>query len=86
VLNGMLTMLIDPVRLGTQAMFEQEALAFADWLRQSPDAPGSDGVLMAGEPERTARAEREQSGIWIDDTTWAEIEASEKKLQPSPRS
>jgi uncharacterized oxidoreductase len=81
VLNGMLTMLIDPVRLGTQAMFEQEALAFADWLRQSPDAPGSDGVKLAGEPERTARAEREQSGIWIDDATWAEIEASEQKLQ-----
>ena len=81
VLNGMLTMLIDPVRLGTQALFEQEALAFADWLRQSPDAPGSDGVKLAGEPERTARAEREQSGIWIDDATWAEIEASEQKLQ-----
>jgi uncharacterized oxidoreductase len=81
VLNGMLTMLIDPVRLGTQAMFEQEALAFADWLRQSPDAPGSDGVKLAGEPERAARADREQNGIWIDDATWAEIEASEQKLQ-----
>jgi uncharacterized oxidoreductase len=81
VLNGMLTMLIDPVRLGTQTMFEQEALAFADWLRQSPDAPGSDGVKMAGEPESTARADREQNGIWIDDATWAEIEASEKKLR-----
>jgi uncharacterized oxidoreductase len=81
VLNGMLTMLIDPVRLGTQAMFEQEALAFADWLRQSPDAPGSDGVKLAGEPERAARADREHTGIWIDDTTWAEIEASELKLQ-----
>jgi uncharacterized oxidoreductase len=80
VLNSMLTMLIDPVRLGTQAMFEQESLAFADWLRQSPDAPGSDGVKLAGEPERTARADREQNGIWIDDATWAEIEASEKKL------
>jgi hydroxycarboxylate dehydrogenase B len=50
VLNGMLTMLIDPVRLGTQAMFEQEALAFADWLRQSPDAPGSDGVRWRANP------------------------------------
>jgi len=80
VLNGMLTMLIDPVRLGTQAMFEQEALAFDDWLRQSPDAPGSDGVKLAGDPERAARADREQNGIWIDDATWAEIEASEKKL------
>jgi uncharacterized oxidoreductase len=81
VLNGMLTMLIDPVRLGTQDMFEQETLAFADWLRQSPDAPGTDGVHMAGEPERAARVEREKTGILIDDATWAEIEASEKKLQ-----
>jgi uncharacterized oxidoreductase len=83
VLNSMLTMLIDPVRLGTQATFEQEAQAFADWLRQSPNAPGSDGVQLAGEPERKARADREQNGIWIDDATWAEIEASEKKLQQS---
>jgi crotonobetainyl-CoA:carnitine CoA-transferase CaiB-like acyl-CoA transferase len=81
VLNGRLTMLIDPVRLGTQALFEQEALAFADWLRQSPDAPGSDGVKLAGEPERAAREDREQNGIWIDGATWAEIEASEQKLQ-----
>jgi uncharacterized oxidoreductase len=81
VLNGMLTMLIDPVALGTQTQFEQEALAFADWLRQSPQAPGSEGVRLAGEPERAARAEREQQGIWIDDATWEEIEASEKKLQ-----
>jgi uncharacterized oxidoreductase len=83
VLNSMLTMLIDPVRLGTQATFEQEAQAFADWLRQSPNAPGSDGVQLAGEPERNARADREQNGIWIDDATWAEIEASEQKLQQS---
>jgi uncharacterized oxidoreductase len=74
-------MIIDPVKLGTQNSFEQEALAFADWLRQSPDAPGSEGVLMAGEPERNARADREQNGIWIDDATWSEIQASEAKLK-----
>ena len=81
VLNGMLTMIIDPVRLGTQASFEKEALAFEDWLRQSPDAPGSEGVLMAGEPERKARADREKNGIWIDDATWSEIQAAEAKLK-----
>jgi uncharacterized oxidoreductase len=81
VLNGMLVMLIDPVRLGTQASFEKEALAFEDWLRQSPNAPGTSGVMTAGEPERAARAERAQSGIWIDDATWAELQASEDKLK-----
>ena len=81
VLNGMLTVLIDPVKLGTQDSFEQEAQAFSDWVKQSPDAPNSDGVRLAGDPERAARIEREQTGIWIDDATWGEIQASEKKLQ-----
>lgn len=74
VVNGMLTILIDPAKLGTQTSFEQEATAFVDWLRQSPAAPGSDGVRLAGEPEREARAQRAQAGITIDGQTWAEIE------------
>jgi len=74
VVNGMLTILIDPAKLGTQTSFEQEAAAFVDWLRQSPPAPGSDGVRLAGEPEREARAKRAQAGITIDDQTWTEIE------------
>ena len=80
VVNGMLTILIDPEKLGTQASFEREALAFVDWLKQSPPAPGSDGVRIAGEPEREARARREREGIAIDDTTWAEIVAAGEKV------
>jgi uncharacterized oxidoreductase len=37
-------------------------------------------VLLAGEPERAARVERERSGIEIDDTTWEELVASGKKV------
>jgi hydroxycarboxylate dehydrogenase B len=80
VLNGMLAILIDPEKLGTRNTFEEEALAFVDWVRQSPPAPGSDGVLLAGEPERTARKERERTGIEIDDSTWAELVESGKKV------
>jgi hydroxycarboxylate dehydrogenase B len=74
VLNSMLTILIDPARLGTQTRFEEEALAFVDWLGQGPVATGYDAVQIAGDPERRARAEREVAGISIDDITWAEIE------------
>jgi uncharacterized oxidoreductase len=80
VINGMFTIVVDPKKLGTQASFEREALAFVDWLRQSPPAPGSEGVLLAGEPERRARRERELEGIAIDDQTWAEILAAGKKV------
>ncbi len=73
VLNSMLTIVIDPKRLGTQANFAQETLAFIDWLRNSPDAPDSQGVTLAGEPERQKRAERLKSGVPIDDATWQEI-------------
>jgi hydroxycarboxylate dehydrogenase B len=80
VINGMLAILIDPDKLGTRNTFEEEALAFVDWVRQSPPAPGSDGVLLAGEPERAARKERERAGIEIDDSTWSELVESGKKV------
>lgn len=80
VFNGMLTIVIDPQRLGTQLSFAQEALAFVDWLKQSPPAPGTDGVLLAGEPERAARVARGRDGIDIDDNTWAELQAAGLKV------
>ncbi|HZY17477.1 MAG TPA: malate/lactate/ureidoglycolate dehydrogenase [Ramlibacter sp.] len=80
VLNGMLTILIDPQRLGTADSFGQEALAFVDWLRQSPPSPGTPGVRLAGEPERAARAQRGREGIAVDEATWAEIVAAGAKV------
>ena len=80
VVNGMLTVLIDPAKLGTQAAFEQEAGAFVDWLKQSPVAPGFDAVHIAGEPEREARRVREHEGITLDDQTWAEMVAAGRKV------
>ena len=80
VFNGMLTVLIDPARLGTQASLDAEANAFVDWLRQSPPGAGFDAVQIAGEPERRARAAREREGIQIDDATWAEIVQAGQKV------
>jgi uncharacterized oxidoreductase len=80
VYNGMFAIVVDPRKLGTQEVFAREALAFVDWLKQSPPAPGGDGVLLAGEPERAARRERERSGIVVDDQTWAEIVAAGAKV------
>jgi uncharacterized oxidoreductase len=80
VINGMFTIVVDPRKLGTQASFEREALAFVDWLKESPPAPGGDGVLLAGDPERRARREREATGIAVDDQTWAEIVAAGAKV------
>jgi uncharacterized oxidoreductase len=81
VLNGMLTILIDPARLGTADAFKSETRQFLDWLRKGRAAPGADRVRLAGEPERETRARREQDGIAVDDTTWNEILAAGAKLK-----
>ena len=80
VLNGMLTILIDPSRLGTQANFEDEALAFVDWLQAGPVAPGFDAVQLAGDPERAKRVQRRVDGISVDTQTWQEIVAAGRKV------
>ncbi len=81
VYNGMLGIVIDPQALGAAESFSAEALAFADWLRLSPNAPGTDGVKLAGDPERAARALRQRNGIEVDDTTWAEILSAGEKVK-----
>jgi uncharacterized oxidoreductase len=80
VVNGMLCILIDPARLGTQAVFEQEALAFVDWLKAGPVASGFDAIQIAGDPERAIRAQRQADGIAIDAQTWQEIVAAGQKV------
>jgi uncharacterized oxidoreductase len=36
--------------------------------------------MIAGQPERIARVQRERDGIAVDDTTWAEIVAAGAKV------
>jgi len=84
VLNGMISILIDPARLGTQQAFGKDAKSFLAWLRASRPAPGADRVRIAGEPERETRARREREGIPVDDETWKEIRAAAAKLKLAP--
>ncbi|MEZ4556839.1 MAG: Ldh family oxidoreductase [Caldilineaceae bacterium] len=41
-----------------------------------PLAPGSDGVMLPGDPERRMTAARRESGIPIDDATWEQLTAA----------
>lgn len=80
VYNGMLTVLMDPQKLGTAQAFEREAEAFMRWIDEAPSAPGGEGVQTAGQPERTTRKLRERQGIAIDATTLAELGAAAAKV------
>ena len=41
---------------------------------------GTEGMMLAGEPERLARAQRLRDGIVIDDASWKELQDCESKL------
>lgn len=84
VLNGMLAILIDPTRLGHGPAFAREAQGFVDWVLQAPPGPGTDTVLIAGDPERERRRKRLADGIDVDDTTWREILAAAEAVGLDP--
>lgn len=85
VLNGMFSVLVDPAALGDRAHFENEALAFLDWVKASPPRDGYEAVVVAGDPERATRARRTAEGVPVDTTTWQEIldAAARLKLDPA---
>ncbi|MCR9139913.1 MAG: malate/lactate/ureidoglycolate dehydrogenase [Alphaproteobacteria bacterium] len=73
VINNMLAILIDPDVFGDAEAFYSDIDNYTDWIKASPPAPGTEGVLFPGDPERKVRAEREATGIPIDDATWAQL-------------
>jgi uncharacterized oxidoreductase len=84
VLNGMLTILFDPARLGDSAVYGPEMQAFLDWVVESPAQAGTDRVRVAGDPERETRAKRLAQGIPVDATTWGELLTAAGKLGRDP--
>ena len=53
-------------------------------LKAIPPAPGVDEVLVPGEPEARAKAERERDGIPLPPTLWTTLEALSGELGVSP--
>ncbi len=80
ILNSMLAILIDVSRLGNPAAIGADVEAIKAHIRSSRVAPGFGEVLLPGEPERRAAAEREASGIPVDATTWHDIREAAAKL------
>jgi hydroxycarboxylate dehydrogenase B len=69
IVNNMLTITIDPARLGTVHTLQAEIDRLLDWVRASPPAADAEAVRVAGEAESRARIER-ADGIEIDPITW----------------
>lgn len=83
ITNNMFSVIIDPAKLGGAETWRREVAAFTDFVKASPKAPNSDGVLVAGEPERRMRVKRQAEGIPVDATTWGEIVAAGESVNVS---
>jgi LDH2 family malate/lactate/ureidoglycolate dehydrogenase len=53
--------------------FRKEVADFAHYLKDTPPAKGSSGVLYPGEIEHMAEQRRTSSGIDIEDATWQKL-------------
>jgi len=81
IINGMLSIVIDPARLSTQDSMMAEIDAMIAWVKSAAPADPELPVLVAGEPERMARAERLAKGIEIDPETWSQLSAIAQRYQ-----
>ncbi|MDR3438267.1 malate/lactate/ureidoglycolate dehydrogenase [Telmatospirillum sp.] len=79
VLNGMLSILINPAMLGGADSFRSEIDAFLPWVRQSRTVEGEE-ILFPGEPEQRRKAERTHDGIDVDDETWQQMMEAKASL------
>jgi len=81
IINGMLSIVIDPARLNTRDAMLAEIDAMIGWVKSAAPADPDLPVLVAGEPERIARAERLAKGIEVDDETWSQLAAIAERYQ-----
>src|ERR1700742_2775951 len=86
ILNGMLSIVIDPARLNARDSMMAEIDAMIGWVKSAkprdPDLP----VLVAGEPEQIYKADRLANGIEVDNETWSQLSAIAERYQiPVPR-
>lgn len=83
IINGMLSIVIDPGRLSTRDSMLAEIDAMLAWVKSArpsdPDLP----VLVAGEPEQIAKAERLANGIYVEEETWNQLTAIAERYQIS---
>lgn len=73
VINGMLSIYLDPARFGDDAAFGAEVSRLIAWVKSSAPASPDSTILMPGEIEERTRAARLRDGIEIDETTWAQL-------------
>jgi uncharacterized oxidoreductase len=73
VINGMLSIFLDPTVFQADAVFTAEIERFIAWVKSSAKTSPDGDILMPGEIEERTKVQRLRAGIEIDATTWSQI-------------
>jgi uncharacterized oxidoreductase len=73
LVNNMLTLAVDPARVGDAAAFGDDVSRLAGWVRSARPAAEGATPLLPGEIERRTRAERSRRGIPLDRETCRQL-------------
>jgi len=78
--NGMLSFYVDPKIVDPDAMFSSDVARYIAYFKSArPATPGGE-ILIPGDPERRARAQRIAEGVPLSDDTWASIVAAAREV------
>ncbi len=78
--NCVFLLLIDPAGFGGTPHFQAEVSQLISYQRSCPRLPDVDRILLPGDPERIARAERQSHGIELDAENWNQLERLGQRL------
>jgi len=84
IINNMFSVIVDPAALGTARAFYDEVDAMVRFAKASPPGPGTEAVLVPGDPERRARRERLAKGLPIDAGTWKVVAEAARSVGVEP--
>nr|WP_255429934.1 Ldh family oxidoreductase [Streptomonospora sp. PA3] len=71
--NGTVLIGVDPARFMPADAFRAQVEDFCEELRRTPPAEGGDEVLVPGDAERRARAERAETGVPVPASVWSAL-------------
>ena len=80
LVNGMLTILLDPEKFSTDTGFADDVKRLIDFVKSSRTLDPDGEILFPGEIEARTRAKRIEDGIELDDRTWNSLVESAASL------
>ena len=81
VRGGFIFIAIDISQFRPVEEFKKSVGSFIRKVKNSEKRPGVTEILVAGDPEFNTRAERLQTGIYIEDGTWNDVQEAAKELR-----